>query len=93
MFKRIIAGDPKAAAHGSPPAPLSMWSANNLAIYREADVIALTFADVRAAPARLRWPPLTSAVDPAAHSRDGGFGGRRCLRRDAARCDGGGLCR
>ena len=56
MFKRIIAGDPKAAAHGSPPAPLSMWSADNLAIYREADVIALTFADVSAALAPVLLP-------------------------------------
>ena len=93
MFKRIIAGDPKAAAHGSPPAPLSMWSADNLAIYREADVIALTFADVSAAPPPAAVASPDPRLFPAAHPRDGGFGRRRCLRRDATRRDGRGIRR
>ncbi len=66
-FKSIIAGDPKAATNPHPPAPLLSWSSNNTEVYRQADVIALTFADHSAATAGLVDQHAFAAMKPGAY--------------------------
>ena len=65
-FKRIIAGDPKAAHNPFPPAPLHSWSSNNTEVYQQADVIALTFADHSAATAGLVDQHAFASMKPGA---------------------------
>jgi phosphoglycerate dehydrogenase-like enzyme len=63
-FKGVIAGDPKAATTPLPPAPLKSWSSNNIDVYQQADLIALTFADHSAATAGLVDAQAFAAMRP-----------------------------
>jgi phosphoglycerate dehydrogenase-like enzyme len=53
MFGRVVAGDPRAAGRAVAPPPLDAWTADDHAVYAEADVVVLTFADHSAATAGL----------------------------------------